>query len=236
MASHAQFHFSTATMSSKYTFSIELSLATWWIECFWAHGQLQETSGWMCLGAEEMKRAQGAIYLQVYWGIFPWQCDGTVMTALMALTLRPLELSKRNKEQEGKQNEARRQQQRWRRWLDFVNTHLQSWAALAQTCQKLQLLSHKPLFSFFFFFSFSPPSSITARPPRLIHFKQWCLLWWIHNARELENYYLDLTILFFLGQSYHTNASRSQLSISANLSPSLHDEQNRFLVSSDSWI
>lgn len=45
--------------------------------------------------------------------------------------------------------------------------------------------------AFFFFFS----SSITARP-YLIHFKQWCLLWWISNVRELENYYLDLAVFF----------------------------------------
>lgn len=40
-------------------------------------------------------------------------------------------------------------------------------------------------------------SSITARP-YLIHFKQRCLLWWISNVRELENYYLDLAVFRWL--------------------------------------
>lgn len=73
-------------------------------------------------------------------------------------------------------------------WSNTVALHLQS-----------EPRFHKPVECFscsqknVFFFS----SSITARP-YLILFKQWRLLWWISNVRELENYYLDSAVGFFL--------------------------------------
>lgn len=69
-------------------------------------------------------------------------------------------------------------------WILQTNTHLQ-WGLHSHKPVKCLSCSQKTVFS----------SSITARP-YLIHFKQWCLLWWISNVRELENYYLDLAVFF----------------------------------------
>lgn len=97
-------------------------------------------------------------------------------------------------------------------WILKTNMHL---------CSELHL--HKAVRRFSCSQNHFPPSSITAKP-YLIHFKQWCLLWWISNVRELGKLLSGLGSFLWLANHPHTPSTEPSLQLSISINCALASE------------